>query len=138
MDFNRDGTLKLWLIPFVSSAEVPFQLTIAGLPQPVAGVNATEVDITVAESKQNGSVKRIAGLALLQSVFEGTPGGLPLKNLIDSPAFFFVFRIPCVEHDSVAGLHGLFQPDEDGISADVDDFSQVDAALLAKAAMHEL
>ena len=49
MHFDFNGPLKFWYIARKALAQTPIQFRVAGLPQLVAGVDAGEIEVTLAE-----------------------------------------------------------------------------------------
>jgi hypothetical protein len=100
--------------------ELAFEFRVAGLPNPVTGAHAREVDRTAEERERDLSARRT--------------GGDDLEN----PATFLAFvGAPGVEDDAVAGLEGPLGAEPDALGPDPGHLSEVDAAFLAEAGVDE-
>ncbi len=124
VDFDGDGPLEARLIAVKAGAEAAVEFGVVGFPEPVADVDAGEVDVAVAEGERREHGR--AGTRFL--------GG----DFVEAAAFLLFLGMRGIEDDPVAGLGGSFKAHRDAAVVDTFDATEIDTAFLAKAGVNKL
>ena len=114
---ERAAEVGLLAVPGIMQTLVEF--LVLGLPEDRAGLHQRPVDVFAAEADER----------------QAAAGGL---ESVDEAALFAFGRLALVEDHAVAGLEGAFEAHRHAVGGDVDDRTEVGAALLTEAGVNEL